>query len=93
VTNPRPTRTSCRAQEDRIGARTELEVLEDAYPDWKHIVGPSATASSTPSTRSGRGSPRSRESYQQKINDTNNARVIERAIDRFKAYEAEQAKR
>lgn len=69
-----------------------VEELEDAYPDWKDIVGAVSDGKFDPKHPFRAWLATQPEEYQQKVNGTNNPRVIERAIDRFKAHEAEQAK-
>lgn len=56
------------------------EELEDAYPDWRTIVGRPTDAGNAFRTWLGKQP----EDYRKKINETNSSRVVERAIDRFK---------
>jgi len=67
-----------------------VEELEDAYPDWKQIVGAVSDGNYDPKHPFRSWLATQPEEYQQKVNGTDSPRVIERAIDRFKAYEAEQ---
>lgn len=70
-----------------------VEELEDAYPDWKDIVGAVSDGKFDPTHPFRSWLATQPEDYQQKVNGTNNPRVIERAIDRFKEFEAaEKAK-
>lgn len=69
-----------------------VEELEDAYPDWKEIVGAVSDGKFDPKQPFRSWLATQPEDYQHKVNETNNPRVIERAIDRFKAAQAEQAR-
>lgn len=71
-----------------------VEELEDAYPDWKQIVGavgPGETPDPNHPYRAWLATQPA--DYQKRINETDNPRVVERSINRFKEYEAaEKAK-
>jgi chemotaxis protein histidine kinase CheA len=72
--------------------KARLEDLEETYPDWMNIVAAVSDGKFDPKHPFRAWLATQPAEYQQKVNDTNNPRVIERAIDRFKAHEAEQAK-
>lgn len=72
--------------EERV-MRLETEALEDSYPDWRNIVGAPKTRSEQPNEnapfRKWLGTKD--KAYQDRINGTNSAGVITRAIRTFKS--------
>lgn len=65
--------------------KREIEALEDAYPDWREIVGAVSDGQFDPKHPFRSWLETQPEAYRQKVNTTNNAAIIERAIDKFKA--------
>lgn len=86
--SPAPDKDTIRSQQVEFA----VEELEDTYPDWRNIVGAVSDGQFDPKHPFRSWLATQPEDYQQKVNATNNPRVIERAIDRFKADEAEKAK-
>jgi hypothetical protein len=63
--------------------RVEAEALDDLHPDWRGIVGASATPDQNLPYRKWLATQTA--SYQQLVNETDSASVIARSIERFKA--------
>lgn len=63
----------------------EMEALEDAYPDWRSIVGAVDSADKAdPNNEFRKWLGTQPADYQKKINSTHSAVVLSRAIDKFK---------
>jgi hypothetical protein len=72
----------------------QIEALEDAHPTWREIVGAVDSAGKyDPENPFRKWLATQPTDYQTKINSTNSAMVIGRAIDTFLAHQAEQAKK
>lgn len=69
--------------------KNETEALEDAHPTWREIVGPVDSEGKSNPTHPFRVWLATQPAdYQFKVNSTNSAVIISRAIDRFKASQA-----
>lgn len=78
ATQPDPEAT--RKLVDEAAKAQALEALEDAYPDWRETVGPFGSDNPFRKWLAGQ-TPE----YQKKLNETNNALIISRALDQFQA--------
>lgn len=70
----------------------QAEALADSYPDWREIVGPvDSEDRHDPSNPFRQWLAKQDTGYQHKVNSTNSAAVIERAITRFRKETAKPA--
>lgn len=71
---------------ERIAVKNELDALEDAYPTWRDIVGVVDSEGRAPADNPFRKWLSTQDAkYAERVNNTNSARVIAGAIERFNA--------
>lgn len=79
-----------RLRAERLEA--EMEALEDAHPNWRELTGAAAPGEASPEHPFRKWLASKDEPYQVRINKTESAAVMSRAIDRFQSETKKPAK-
>ena len=92
VLDPEETKKQIQAASEALITKLEIEALEDAYPDWRDIVGAvDSQGKFNPANPFRVWLGKQSAEYQHRLNSTNSNVIITRAIDKFKADTAKTA--